>query len=180
MKRLALPEFLIYLGNGLFTPAWYILLYERGGDISQFGILMGLLAVGSALAALFSGFLSHYRPYLVLAVAALLQGVVMVLYIPDLPIWCLYVLQLGYGIVSTALITTEQVCISRLSEGDGKKIGGYSFFMHGTLAFAMILSGVTASMFGVHTIIGLSATILVSGSALAFLNHALYPEIRRS
>lgn len=180
MKNLAIVEFFIYLANGLFTPAWYILLYERGGNISQFGILMGLLAIGSAMAAFFSGFFSHYRPYLVLAITAFLQGVVMVLYIYNFPIWFLYMLQLGYGVISAALITTEQVCISRLSEGDGKEIGIYSSSMHGTLALAMILSGMTASTFGVYVIIGLSASILVVGSVLAFRNHAQYLGIRRS
>ena len=141
---------------------------------------MGLLAGGSALAAFSSGFLSQYRPYFILAVPALLQGVVMVLYIPNLPIWFLYLLQLGYGTISTALITTEQVCVSRLSDGSGKRIGIYSSFVHGTLALAMILSGIAASLFGVRVIIGLSAGVLLAGSLLSFINHTRYPEIQRS
>jgi len=168
MKRLTTIEFLIYLANGLFTPAWYILLYQRGGDISQFGLLIGLMAIGAAVAAYFSGTLSHGKPYRVLGVAVLTQALLMALYIPAFPLWSLYALQISYGIISAALLTVEQVCISRLSGGNGKTIGSYGAIMHGSLAVAMIVSGFIASLIGASALIGFSALILAGAGVLAF------------
>lgn len=169
MKKLTIIQFLIYFGSGLFTPAWYILLYQQGGDASQFGLFLGLLAIGASSGAYFSGLLSDKHPYGTLGYCALLSGVVMLAYLPSQPLWSLYVLQFIFGILGTSLITVEHVCISRVSGGSGKSIGTYNTIVHAAAAVAMILSGVLSHFLGIKLVVAISAIIVSLGGIAALL-----------
>lgn len=152
----------VYLANGLFTPAWYILLVQQGNGIDQFGLLLGLIAFGSIITAYSVGWLSHYRnPMTVLGAVIVLQGLIMAAYagVPSLKI--MYFLQFLYGAVSTAIITLEQILISQYSEGKSRSIGKYNALMHGTIGVAMIIGGISAGLIGAPMTIAISSLLLL-------------------
>lgn len=170
LYKIAAIQFLIYAANGLFTPAWYVLLLKRGQNIEQFGLLLGLTALGSVAAASFVGILSHYRhPLRILSAASLLLGAVMALYVLPSSLQMVYLLQVLYGTLGTAILTLEQILISTYAGQDGKSIGFYNSIMHGTIGVAMIAGGYAASMVGGSAAIMVAAGIALCSSVIALL-----------
>lgn len=155
-------QFLIYMANGLFAPAWYRILIERGGTIDQFGLLLGLMAIGSVASAYFVGYLSEYKnPLKVLAMAILLQGLVMVSYIPILSLSVIYLLQILFGMLNVAVITLQQILVAQHSKGNSKQIGLYNSIMQGTAGVSMIAGGFIAVQIGSMSIMWVAVAIFI-------------------
>ncbi|HHT9130286.1 MAG TPA: MFS transporter [Candidatus Brocadiaceae bacterium] len=163
-KIVTIIQFLIYLSNGLFAPAWYKILLERGGSIDQFGFLFGLVALGSVFSAyIASWFSDKFEPLGVLSAAISLQGLVMLLYIPVQNLYGVYVLQILYGMLSAALITLQQILIKKYSAGH-TSIGLHNSIIQVAVGVAMISSGFVVTQIGTASMIITAAIILVGAS----------------
>jgi MFS family permease len=169
-NRIVVIEFLIYLASGLFVPAWYKIIFERGSTIEQFGILLGLMALASIASAYIAGWLcDRFNPFKVFSGTILIESLVMLAYIPNLGLYAVYALQILYGVVSVASVTTAQILVAKHSEGKGKAIGTYNSILQGTIGLGMISSGFLAGAIGIYTMVGVSVAILMSAALVSYV-----------
>lgn len=159
MKKITYIQFAIYFAIGLFTPAWYKILLVRGNSLEVFGLLFGLMSLGSIAATYIVGWACEGRnPLRVLSWTLGLQGLVMFAYLaPNAP---LYVLQTLYGALGASLATLQQILIAHYSSGATGKIGLHNSFVQVAVGLSMIGGGFLALWIGADTVILLSVAIV--------------------
>jgi|GEM_PF-4247605 len=159
MKKITYIQFAIYFAIGLFTPAWYKILLDRGGSLETFGLLFGLMALGSIASTYLVGWACEGRnPLKVLSWTLVLQGSVMLAYLmPQAP---LYALQAVYGALGASLATLQQILIAHYSNGATGKIGLHNSFVQVAVGLSMIGGGFLAAWIGATAVILLSVGIV--------------------
>ena len=160
MKKITYIQFAIYFAVGLFTPAWYKILLGRGGSLETFGLLFGLMALGSIAATYFVGWACENRsPWKVLSWTLVLQGLIMLAYlVPNAP---LYVLQTFYGALGASLATLQQILIAQYSNGVAGKIGVHNSLVQVAVGLSMIGGGFLALWIGADIVIMFAAAIIL-------------------
>ncbi len=159
MKKITYIQFAIYFAIGLFTPAWYKILLERGNSLEAFGLLFGLMSLGSIASTYIVGWACEGRnPLRVLSWTLWLQGLVMLAYLaPNAP---LYILQTFYGALGASLATLQQILIAHYSNGATGKIGVHNSFVQVAVGLSMIGGGFLALWIGASTVILFSVAIV--------------------
>ncbi|MSR75968.1 MAG: MFS transporter [Candidatus Ryanbacteria bacterium] len=159
MKKITYIQFAIYFAMGLFTPAWLKIILGQGNSLETFGLLFGLMSLGSIVSAYLVGWACEGRnPLKILSWTLVLQGSVMLAYlIPNAP---LYVLQALFGALEASLVTLQQILIAHYSNGATGKIGVHNSFVQAAIGFSMIGGGFLALWIGASTVILFSVAIL--------------------
>lgn len=170
-KSIILIQVLFYLASGLFAPTWYKILFERGGTIDQFGVLIGLMAIGSVASAYMAGWLAHDRnPFKVLSVVTLIQSLLMVAYLIPGSIVALYILQVLNGVNVAAVATLYQIIVATSSGGRSKKIGLSNSLIQASVGTAMIAGGFVAAQIGNSYTVIVSAFIVAVSAIIASMS----------
>jgi len=161
LKKVIFLSSAVYFVNGLFLPVYYQILMSRG--IAQFGILLGLVSIGSIASAYVVGRLSDSRNSIrVLALVLVIQSCVIALYAGNWNIGMFYVLQFAFGSLGMAIITVLQSLVSKNSSGkEGRGMGTFNAFTQSFLGLGMIAGGFLVSAIGMSTSIESIAALLV-------------------
>lgn len=161
---------IMYFAWGLIGPFYYLYVNELGGgDISQFGIALGIMTLASAVVSIIAGKFSDKlgrKPFLVgtsLIYAAILYSYTLVTSVMQL-----YVLQAAFGVT---LAIEETVDAGLLGDLTTKKKRGYQVGIFKSIAnvfsgVAVILGGFLIDRTNFKIIFYIGAVVIMIGTIM--------------
>ncbi|MEK7157816.1 MAG: MFS transporter [Patescibacteria group bacterium] len=167
-KKLIIASAIVYASIGIFTPAWYLFLTQKGGS-SEFGLALGIMAIAGGITAYFAGWLAdlHNKPKL-LFWAYVLFSLITLGYVFVSSSVAIYFLQAIYGIVGAVIVLLENVMISvyTLPDKRGRGMGLFSGIQQIGVGVFMILGGGLISIMGISSIFILVSILMLAGSVV--------------
>lgn len=167
----------MYASIGIFTPAWYLFLSQKGGS-SEFGLSLGIMAIAGGITAYFAGRLAdlHNKPKLLLW-AYVLFSLVTLGYVFVSSSLAIYFLQAIYGIVGAVIVLLENVMISvyTLPDKRGRGMGLLSGVQQIGVGVFMILGGGLVSIMGISAIFILVSVLMLVGAVVVL---TIEPDVK--
>ena len=167
-KKLIIASAIVYASIGIFTPAWYLFLSQKGGS-SEFGLALGIMAIAGGITAYFAGRLAdlHNKPKLLFWSYVLFSLITAGYVFASSPI-AIYFLQVLYGIVGAVIVLLENVMISvyTLPHNRGRGMGLLSGVQQIGVGVFMILGGGLVSVIGISSIFILVSILLFAGALI--------------
>ncbi|MEK7093787.1 MAG: MFS transporter [Patescibacteria group bacterium] len=166
-KHLIIASSLYSFAVGFFSPFWILYLSRNGA--SQFGYLIGVSLLATAIFAYLSGKYSDKIGRVpILSASWFLTAVVISLYPSTYLPWHIYALQIASGILIAVHQTAETALLGdlTLTETRGSKVGTYRSITSVFVGGSVILGGLLAAYFPVETFFYITSVLLVVSSAL--------------
>lgn len=174
--KLIIASAIVYASMGIFTPAWYLFLSQKGGS-SEFGLALGIMAIAGGITAYFAGRLadSRNKPKL-LFLSYILFSLITIGYVFASSSFVIYFLQTLYGIIGSVIVLLENVMISVYTSphNRGHGMGLLSGVQQLGVGVFMIIGGGLVSAIGIYPVFILVSILLFAG---AFVVLTIAPEI---
>lgn len=167
-KKLIIASAIVYVSVGIFTPAWYLFLSQKGGS-SEFGLALGIMAIAGGITAYFAGRLAdlRHKPKLLFCSYVLFSLITLGYIFISSPI-TIYFLQAIYGIVGAVIVLLENVMISVYTPPDkrGRSMGLLSGVQQIGVGIFMIIGGGLVSIMGISAIFVLVSILMLVGAVV--------------
>lgn len=178
-KKLIIASAIVYASIGIFTPAWYLFLSQKGGS-SEFGLALGIMAIAGGITAYFAGRLAdlHNKPKLLFWAYVLFSLITLGYVFVSSPI-TIYFLQAIYGIVGAVIVLLENVMISvyTLPNKRGRGMGLFSGVQQIGVGAFMIIGGGLVSIMGISSIFVLVSILMLAGAVVVL---TIAPEVKNN
>lgn len=167
-KKLIIASAIVYASIGIFTPAWYLFLTQKGGS-SEFGLALGIMAIAGGITAYFAGRFadSRNKPKLLFWSYIFFSLITLGYVFVSSPI-AIYFLQAIYGIVGAVIVLLENVMISvyTMPHNRGRGMGLLSAVQQIGVGVFMILGGGLVSIMGISAIFVLVSILMLAGAVV--------------
>jgi len=163
----------ISLASGIFGPFYIIFIQQKGGNIENFGIALGIMALTKSVASLFTGKYSDIlgrKPLLISEGYA--SALLALSYIFIFKTWHLYALQLINGILvgTNSTVGTSFLTDNIDQKNKGRDIGKYMAVIGVATSIAIMTSGYVVKMTSIKLIfVGMAIASAFSASLLFFI-----------
>lgn len=167
--KLIIVSAITYAALGIFTPAWYIFLSQKGSTL-QFGLVLGITTIAGGLTSYFIGRISdNYQRSKILSSSYFLLSLVIFSYIFVSSYFAIYIIQFLYGVTSASVILLENVLVSinTPEEKRGKGMGLLSGMQQIIVGVCMILGGGIANFLGVNNVFIMAGLLFLMGTFIA-------------
>ncbi len=158
-----------YASLGIFAPAWYLFLSQKGGTL-QFGLVLGITTIAGGLTSYFIGRISdNYSKPFILSLSYFLLALVVFSYTFISSFFVIYIIQFLYGATSASIILTENVLVSinTPEEKRGSGMGLFTGMQQVIIGLCMILGGWIAAFLGVNNVFIIVGSMLLLGSLIS-------------
>ncbi len=161
-------QYPIYASYGLFAPAVYLILAERGA--AQFGALLAITSLGSMMTSYLAGRL--IKRHNILAYTCLAQAAIMPMYLVADASSGVYVLQIIFGILIAVVAIHQDNTMARLSP-QSEFIGTHNALLQAITALATVLGGLCAAYLGIPVAVFIAAGLMGFCGVVAAINNPL-------
>lgn len=158
-----------YASLGIFTPAWYLFLSQKGSTL-QFGLVLGITTIAGGITSYFIGRISdNYSKSRILYLSYFSLSFVIFSYIFVSSYTAIYIIQFLYGVACSSIILLENVLVSinTPEEKRGKGMGFLSGMQQVIIGVCMILGGGLANFLGVNYVFIIVGLLFLGGAFIA-------------